>query len=452
MADPLSILRQFNVNKKDIITKDDNIIFGEFSWPKTVKTNYLVYGSGKDGAPKDYYSLECLLFLLKHVSLTHPTYVRKAAAENIPVVRRPDRKELLAYLNGETSTAAAIDKSAPLEIPTQRQDDVVCVQIIKSSSEKDIEEVDYISARSKQRQRGLHSRSLVKEDVIFRLDSDTSSSSPGGEEENWSLHIEANDVTVVEGSRLKDLKLKYVNQNTVACTRVKSSKRGVPHTHVKNMSNIERDRFCLDLEAGGMSSTSIKVTKKKKLNNKNAKCCIHALETEGKFSSKNNQSLVVNKLKHLPSSEKPSEIVTGGTVEQEDRMFSAMVYTELHAMDSHLKQTVKSQIHNVIVEARYRNYHERVPPPNDSLVYRNLPYPFGGLVSFDFQRPLNYNPVLADVFHSSPAYQAMQGTVSRIFTGYPDCNPSCSITQQSSGTSSSFTQYDSTPSNSTTHH
>ena len=40
-------------------------------------------------------------------------------AENIPVVRRPDRKELLAYLNGETSTATAIDKSAPLEIPTQ---------------------------------------------------------------------------------------------------------------------------------------------------------------------------------------------------------------------------------------------------------------------------------------------------------------------------------------------
>ncbi|XP_042881118.1 parafibromin-like isoform X1 [Penaeus japonicus] len=119
MADPLSILRQYNVNKKEIITKGDNIIFGEFSWPKTVKTNYLVYGSGKDGAPKDYYTLECLLFLLKHVGLTHPSYVRKAAAENIPVVRRPDRKELLAYLNGETSTAAAIDKSAPLEIPTQ---------------------------------------------------------------------------------------------------------------------------------------------------------------------------------------------------------------------------------------------------------------------------------------------------------------------------------------------
>lgn len=51
--------------------------------------------------------------------MTHPVYVRQAAVENIPVVRRPDRKELLAYLNGETASCAAIDKSAPLEIPTQ---------------------------------------------------------------------------------------------------------------------------------------------------------------------------------------------------------------------------------------------------------------------------------------------------------------------------------------------
>lgn len=44
MADPLSLLRQFNVNKKEIIEREGQIIFGEFSWPKTVKTNYLIYG------------------------------------------------------------------------------------------------------------------------------------------------------------------------------------------------------------------------------------------------------------------------------------------------------------------------------------------------------------------------------------------------------------------------
>lgn len=78
-----------------------------------------MWGSGKDGTAKEYYTLECLLFILKNVTLTHPVYVRQAAAENIPVVRRPDRKELLQYLNGETASCPAIDKSAPLELPTQ---------------------------------------------------------------------------------------------------------------------------------------------------------------------------------------------------------------------------------------------------------------------------------------------------------------------------------------------
>ena len=41
-------------------------------------------------------------------------------AARIPVVRLPDRKDLLAYLNGETNQSASIDKSAPLEISLQR--------------------------------------------------------------------------------------------------------------------------------------------------------------------------------------------------------------------------------------------------------------------------------------------------------------------------------------------
>lgn len=44
MADTLSLLRQYNVNKKEIIERENQIIFGEFSWPKNVKTNYLTYG------------------------------------------------------------------------------------------------------------------------------------------------------------------------------------------------------------------------------------------------------------------------------------------------------------------------------------------------------------------------------------------------------------------------
>ncbi|CAN0342553.1 parafibromin [Lethenteron reissneri] len=120
MADVLSVLRQYNVQKKEIVVKGDEVIFGEFSWPKNVKTNYIIWGTGKDGQAKEYYTLDSILFLLNHVHLSHPVYVRRAAAEIIPVVRRPDRKDLLAYLNGETATSTSIDKSAPLEIGLQR--------------------------------------------------------------------------------------------------------------------------------------------------------------------------------------------------------------------------------------------------------------------------------------------------------------------------------------------
>ncbi|KAJ8011225.1 hypothetical protein DPEC_G00055950 [Dallia pectoralis] len=120
MADVLSVLRQYNIQKKEIVAKGDEVIFGEFSWPKNVKTNYVIWGTGKEGQPKEYYTLDSILFLLNNVHLPHPSYVRRAATENIPVVRRPDRKGLLSYLNGESSTSTSIDRSAPIEIGLQR--------------------------------------------------------------------------------------------------------------------------------------------------------------------------------------------------------------------------------------------------------------------------------------------------------------------------------------------
>uniref|UniRef100_A0A671KS78 Parafibromin n=1 Tax=Sinocyclocheilus anshuiensis TaxID=1608454 RepID=A0A671KS78_9TELE len=120
MADVLSVLRLYNIQKKEIVAKGDEVIFGEFSWPKDVKTNYVIWGTGKEGQPKEYYTLDSILFLLNNVHLPHPSYVRRAATENIPVVRRPDRKDLLSYLNGESSSSTSIDRSAPIEIGLQR--------------------------------------------------------------------------------------------------------------------------------------------------------------------------------------------------------------------------------------------------------------------------------------------------------------------------------------------
>ncbi|KAG2461254.1 CDC73 protein, partial [Polypterus senegalus] len=166
MADVLSVLRQYNFQKKEVVAKGDEVIFGEFSWPKNVKTNYVIWGTGKEGQPKEYYTLDSILFLLNNVHLPHPSYVRRAATENIPVVRRPDRKDLLAYLNGESSTSASIDRSAPIEIGLQRptQDvkinDVVCL--------KDEERVRLDKERLAARLEG-HKEGIVQTDQIRSL-------------------------------------------------------------------------------------------------------------------------------------------------------------------------------------------------------------------------------------------------------------------------------------------
>ena len=43
MADPLSLLRQFNINRETIVERDNHIIFGEFSWPKTVTLQFKTF-------------------------------------------------------------------------------------------------------------------------------------------------------------------------------------------------------------------------------------------------------------------------------------------------------------------------------------------------------------------------------------------------------------------------
>lgn len=52
----------------------------------------------------------------------------------MPVVRRPDRRDLLAYLHGETNTSSNIDKSAPLEIALQRPTQCECLASSQFSS------------------------------------------------------------------------------------------------------------------------------------------------------------------------------------------------------------------------------------------------------------------------------------------------------------------------------
>ena len=114
-------------------------------------------------------------------------YVRQAAAENIPVVRRPDRKDLLAYLNGETATSAAIDKSAPLEIPTQ----------VKRTSEDGLES----GPSKKPRFEETHVQK-VKEQLAARLDAPKEASVTVDNIKSLSEAMSVEKIAAIKAKRL----------------------------------------------------------------------------------------------------------------------------------------------------------------------------------------------------------------------------------------------------------
>ena len=44
MADVLSVLKQFTSEKKLPDEREDLVVFGDFAWKKSAKTNFIIYG------------------------------------------------------------------------------------------------------------------------------------------------------------------------------------------------------------------------------------------------------------------------------------------------------------------------------------------------------------------------------------------------------------------------
>jgi len=127
MTDALSLIRDYTINKKEIEVRDGLVYLGDFCWDIKSKTNYMVWGSGRDGQPKEYYTIETILFFLENAELQHPMYIRAAiekfGATEKSSVSRPDRRDLLNYLQGNASSVS-IDRNAPTDLgrPRPRND------------------------------------------------------------------------------------------------------------------------------------------------------------------------------------------------------------------------------------------------------------------------------------------------------------------------------------------
>ncbi|KRZ72350.1 Parafibromin [Trichinella papuae] len=80
MADPLKFFRDYILNNRRIVERDEYIIFGDTAFNKDAKTNYLVWNK-KD----EYYTVGSLWFFYKNRELLHTTYVKEAVNLSAPI-------------------------------------------------------------------------------------------------------------------------------------------------------------------------------------------------------------------------------------------------------------------------------------------------------------------------------------------------------------------------------
>lgn len=124
MADPLSLLRSHVIAGKSIEETNGFIILGQITFPKSAKTNFRIDGwEDKDRSDWEFYTLECLVYFLKKMFLSYSEYVKEAARDGVPAVRRSDRKALTEYLKGtDADIPQSVDKSARLELANIKRD------------------------------------------------------------------------------------------------------------------------------------------------------------------------------------------------------------------------------------------------------------------------------------------------------------------------------------------
>uniref|UniRef100_A0A915NKF7 Parafibromin n=1 Tax=Meloidogyne floridensis TaxID=298350 RepID=A0A915NKF7_9BILA len=111
MADPLSLLQEYAMNKRELGEVKHNgklyYVFGDIAYPHDAKTNLGVYNK-----QDEYYSIESILLFWNMRDLQHTAYVRDVSGRGIASITRVQRRDLLDFLNG-----GALPKEANMLAP-----------------------------------------------------------------------------------------------------------------------------------------------------------------------------------------------------------------------------------------------------------------------------------------------------------------------------------------------
>jgi parafibromin len=107
--DPLSLLREYTINKLAVVLLDANnetvdnisnaksIKFNDNSiFPRDTPTNFK-----KTNDSKDTYTLETLIFLVQNAQLDNSAYFKECRTRQIEHVSIVDRRKILDYLTGK---------------------------------------------------------------------------------------------------------------------------------------------------------------------------------------------------------------------------------------------------------------------------------------------------------------------------------------------------------------
>jgi hypothetical protein len=118
--DPLTLLREATIAKRPVVLKDDNLVFGKTAFARKTLT---AYRSGLTGAG-EFYAIDSLWFLLQHKTAAHGTYVAECGKQGIKAVSLPDKRNLLAFLEGKTDSSPSIDlanapPAQPIALPAE---------------------------------------------------------------------------------------------------------------------------------------------------------------------------------------------------------------------------------------------------------------------------------------------------------------------------------------------
>ena len=109
LSDPLTLLREFTVEKKPILLEGDHIVFGKTRFDRKAPTAY------RAGSAGEYYPIDSLWAILQkdpsQPNVTAGEYVAFCGSQAIKPVGITDRKKLVEYLTGKLAESKSVDYS-----------------------------------------------------------------------------------------------------------------------------------------------------------------------------------------------------------------------------------------------------------------------------------------------------------------------------------------------------